>query len=314
MIIANPLYDTAFKGLINDLDVAKALLGVLLQKEVLMVDPRVTEYLKPLKDDDLRPRYLRVDYVAIIRDERGEEQKILVEVQKAAGAEDILRFREYLAVAGYMPKQKEESPLPIVTIYFLGFTLENIATPCLKVERQYVDMLEDKVLEAKEKFVELLTHDSIIIQTPRINTGEQPKTELEKLLSIFEQKNFMDMAEATINYKYPVDDGYMRKMVDILHYIGTDPDERAKLDNEAYWNRHEENTTGRMLKAEEKVAKQSEELAEQSRVLAERDRELAALRQKNRDTAKLLKKLGVPTAQITEATGMTDAEIDAVST
>jgi len=294
MIIANPLYDTAFKRLISDLDVARSLLSVLLQKEVLMVDPRVTEHLKPMTADDPRPRCLRVDYVATIRDEKGGEQKTLIEVQKATGAEDTLRFREYLAVAGYMPKDKEEAPIPIVTIYFLGFTLKNITTPCLKVERQYVDMLEDKVLEAKEKFVELLTHDSIIIQTPRINTGEGPKTELEKLLSIFEQKNFVDLlGESTINYKYPIDDDYIKKMVDILHYIGTDPEERAKLDNEAYWNRHEENTTGRLLKMEE---------------------ENTALRQRNTDTVKNLKRLGIPTAQIAEATGMAADEIDALST
>jgi len=301
MIIANPLYDTAFKRLIGDLDVARSLLSVLLQKEVLEVDPQVTEHLKPQNVDDQRPRCLRVDYVATIRDEKGEEQKILIEVQKATGAEDTMRFREYLAVAGYMPKETEKTPIPIVTIYFLGFQLKNISTPCLKVERQYVDMLEGRVLEAKEKFVELLTHDAIIIQTPRINTGDSPKTELEKLLSVFEQKNFVDLlGESTINYKYPIDDGYIRKMVDILHYIGTDPDERAKLDNEAYWNRHEENTTGRLLKMEEKVAEQA--------------RELADLRQKNMNIAKNLKKLGVPTNQIAEATGMTNDEIDALPT
>ncbi|MCL1947798.1 MAG: hypothetical protein FWF51_11730, partial [Chitinivibrionia bacterium] len=159
----------------------------------------MTEHIKPMAQDDKRPKCFRVDYAALIKNEKGEEQKILIEVQKASGADNIMRFRQYLAVAGYM-KKEEESALPIVTIYFLGFNLENVHTSCLKVSRQYVDMLENKVLETKEKFVELLTHDSVIIQVPRIKTFETPKTELEKILSVFEQKDFADENETTMDY------------------------------------------------------------------------------------------------------------------
>ena len=125
MIIANPIFDTAFKGLISNIEAAKVLIGTLLGKEVFEIEPRITEHLRPMEDDDKRPRCLRLDYMAVIEGENGKRQKILIEVQKATGVEVISRFREYLALAGYgKQEKKEENELPVVTIYFLGFKLE----------------------------------------------------------------------------------------------------------------------------------------------------------------------------------------------
>ena len=309
MIIANPLYDTAFKGLISDREVAKTLIGTLLQTEVLKVEPRVTEHIKQMKDDDLRPKCLRLDYAALIKNEKGEEQKILIEVQKTTGAENILRFREYLAVAGYMKKDEEESALAIVTIYFLGFKLENVPTPCLKVARQYVDMLENKVLKTKEKFVELLTHDSFVIQTPRINTIENPKTELEKILSVFEQRNFVDGKETAINYKYPVENSSVKKMIKILQYIYTDPEERKKMDEEAYWNTYEENTTGVLLKAQEELKKarqENKEIALKSKIEGKAE----GLLEGKAEIAKKMKQRGMSAEEISQITGLQTNEIE----
>jgi predicted transposase YdaD len=310
MIIANPLYDTAFKKLINDPDVAKALIGTLLETEVLKVEPRVTEHIKPMAQDDKRPKCFRVDYAALIKNEKGEEQKILIEVQKASGADNIMRFRQYLAVAGYM-KKEEESALPIVTIYFLGFKLENVHTSCLKVARQYVDMLENKVLETKEKFVELLTHDSVIIQVPRIKTFETPKTELEKILSVFEQKDFADENETTMDYKYPVeDDDNLKKMVGILNYISSNPEERKEMDNEAYWHWHDENTVGKLLKVQEELEEKDKKLEEKDKKLEEKDKKLEEMQKKALEVAKKMKQRGIPAEEVAELTGLTASEIE----
>jgi predicted transposase/invertase (TIGR01784 family) len=302
MVIANPLYDTAFKGLIKDLDVAKALIGTLLDTEVLEVQPFVTEYVMPMEENDERPRCVRLDYTAIIKDKNGKTQNVLVEVQKASGADLVSRFRQYLAVAGYMRKPEvnletnEKNHLPIITIYFLGFKLDNIPTPCLKVSRQYVDMLQNKVLQTKEKFVELLTHDSIVIQTPRINTDGEPKTELEKLLSVFEQKNFLDENQSTLNYNYSFDNDFRKKMIDVLHYISSDPEERKKLDGEAYWHKIFEDTTGELLKAQEKI-----------KMLEDKDREAQKEKSAN---AKEMKNDGMPIEKIAKFTGFSVQEIE----
>jgi hypothetical protein len=254
-------------------------------------------------ESDKFPRSIRLDYCATILNEAGERQQILIEIQKSTGAENILRFREYLALAGYKPKLEEKGPLPIITIYFLGFRLENVPTPCLKVARQYVDMLENKVLETKEKFVELLTHDSFVIQAPRIKTNERPKTELEKILSIFEQKDFADDNETTINYKYPIGDDYLKRILDILHYIGTDPEERKKLDNEAYWLRYETYNSGLVLKLQDQLTEKDQELTE-------KDQKLTEALQRNQNIAKELKLEGMPLEKISKLTGLTEIEIE----
>jgi hypothetical protein len=313
MIIANPLYDTAFKGLIKNIDVAKELIGTLLDTEVLQLEPFVTEYVMPMKKEDTRPKCVRLDYAAIIKNKNGEEQNILIEIQKASGADVVSRFRSYLSVAGYMKnpeqteqeklEQKKADPLPIVTIYFLGFKLDNITTPCLKVERQYIDMLENKVLQTKEKFVELLTHDSIIIQAPRINTTDEPKTKLEKLLSIFEQKNFADSRQSTIRYDYSFDDDFRKDMIDVLHYISCDPEERKKLDNEAYWHEVFDNSVGELMRAQDKINEQEDKINEQEDKIKE-------LQNKNRESAKEMKFDGMPIEKIAKFTGLSAEEIE----
>ncbi|MDR2578301.1 MAG: Rpn family recombination-promoting nuclease/putative transposase [Chitinispirillales bacterium] len=261
MLIANPLYDTAFKGLAQDLEVAKAIIEALLETEVLDIELGATEFVKPVEDDDKRPKFFRMDYSAVIKTEDGSRQRILIEMQKANGGDALARFREYVAQAGYRAKSDMKGPLPFVTIYFLGFKLKNVATPCLKVSRQYVDMLSNEVLDTKEKFVELLTHDSFIIQAPRIKTSANPQTRLEKILSVFEQDGFTDSSEETIYYTRPVEDPYHKKMLDILHYIGTNPEERKKMDNEAYWLRYEDMWYGEMARMQDRV-EEAEEMAE----------------------------------------------------
>jgi len=112
MIIANPLYDTAFKKIVSDPEIATAMIETLLETKVVDIALTPTELIKTMTAEDKELKFLRVDYCATIRNKDGEEQKILIEMQKGSGSENILRFREYLAVAGYMPKKDEKKPDP----------------------------------------------------------------------------------------------------------------------------------------------------------------------------------------------------------
>jgi len=309
MIIANPLFDTVFKQIVRDTEIAKAVIGTLLETEVVDVFLTESELNKPMTADDKRPKFMRVDYCAVIRNKNGTTQKILIEMQKATGAENILRFREYLANAGYMPKTDEVAPIPVVTVYFLGFTLNQVETPCLKVARQYIDMLNNTVLETKEKFVELLTHDSYIIQAPRININNKPNTRLEEILSLFELKNFADDKKTTKNYKYPVTDNAVQKMIDKLHYIGTDPDERKKLDEEAYWNRYEYHTAGALLRKDEELAEKDRELAEAKQKAAEAEQKAAEAQKK---IVLNMQKKGFSNAAIADATELSENDVNEI--
>ena len=298
MLIANPLYDTAFKCLISDDVVAKAVISALLETEVLEVNVQPTEHIRKRKRGDKFPRTIRLDYCVTIKNKNGEKQKVLIEIQKSSGARAVYRFREYLALAGYSPKSEEEPQLPIITIYFLGFELENIPTSCLHVSRQYIDMHDKKVIKAKEKFVELLTHDSYIIQIPRIKTGKQPVTKLETVLSVFELEDFeKDYTEVTVNYNFPIKEKYQKKMIDILHYVGTDPKKLKILDDERYWKIEDEMTVGKVLKQAKVIEEKNITINEKDRTINEKDITI-------NKTVKTLKEKGMNAKEISEITGL----------
>lgn len=73
----------------------------------------------------------------------------------------------------------EKQVLLITTIYILGFNLTEIESACIKVERNYIDLIAKKIIQIKSDFVERLTHVSFIVQVNRITTRYQ--TSLDKL-------------------------------------------------------------------------------------------------------------------------------------
>ena len=84
------------------------------------------------------------------------------------------------------------SPLPIITVYFLGYTLKHFEqTPIIRVKRQYIDDFNMEVLTQKESFIEALSHDSIVIQLPQIK--HKRRNEWEEILTIFEIDNVQKM-------------------------------------------------------------------------------------------------------------------------
>ncbi len=124
----------------------------------------------------------------------------------------------------------EKVVLPITTIYILGFRLAEIDTPCIKVERNYKDLVNKTVIETKCDFVEKLTHDSFVVQVDRITDRYQ--TKLDKLLSVFEQRNFFDDRKILKEYNHNADIEEVSLITGILHYSGTNPEERKKIETE----------------------------------------------------------------------------------
>jgi hypothetical protein len=103
-----------------------------------------------------------------------------------------MRFRKYLGGHYQDPNNvyptddgSGEKALPIICIYFLGHPLQHTESPVVKVQRSYIDAATREELAQKEEFIESLTHDSYIIQIPRLR--EKRRNDLELLLSIFDQ-------------------------------------------------------------------------------------------------------------------------------
>jgi hypothetical protein len=248
MIIANPIYDVVFKRMMENEKVAKFFISTLIDEDIDSIQFKPQEYTYEGEFDLTNPKdvakyenrikerfsiwVLRADFIATIRTKDGEQKKVLIEIQKARTDLDLMRFRNYLAEQ-YKKEdtiEGESAVLPITTIYILGFPLPEIQTPCLKVERKYRNLIDNSLISTTSEFVERLTHDSYIVQVSRITGRFQ--TKLDKLLSIFEQANFVDDKQIIKEFKFDTDVEEIKLMTDILHYTGTDPVEKKAIENE----------------------------------------------------------------------------------
>ena len=274
MIIANPIYDVVFKRLMENDRVAKFFLSTMIGQKVESLELQPQEF---TYEDDYPSglRLFRLDFMAVVRTDEGEAKKILIEVQKAKEETDLMRFRSYLAEQYKRQEviEGEDVTLPITTIYILGFKLAGVETACLHVARQYRDMINHSVLESKNDFIECLTHDSYVVQAQRINGKYQ--TRLDKLLSVFEQRNFIGQSETIKEYTYKVDDEDVKEITAILHHAGTDPETRAKLEKEREAQRTlDELAAGKQKALKKQLAEKEEQLAKKDEQLVEKDEQL----------------------------------------
>jgi hypothetical protein len=252
MLIANPIYDVVFKRLMENDKVAKFFISTLIEEEIDSIevqpqeftfineldldDPKVEKYIKEKVQERLSINIFRLDFIATIKTETGDYKKVLIEIQKAKNQIDLMRFRKYLAEQ-YRKEDKitiagndEKVVLPITTIYILGFKLPEIDSPCIKVERNYKDLVNKKTITQKSDFVEKLTHDSFVVQIERITDRFQ--TRLDKLLSVFEQSHFIDENKIVKQFSHTTDIDEIKLITEILHHSGTTPEERKKIEVE----------------------------------------------------------------------------------
>jgi hypothetical protein len=264
MVIANPIYDVVFKRMMENERVAKFFIGTLLGQTIETVEVKPQEF--TYNDELAGLAVFRLDFIATIKTDTEEQKKVLIEIQKAKNQIDLMRFRNYLAEQ-YKKEDiinNEKTILPITAIYILGFKLPEIETPCIKVERNYNDLVNNKIIDKKSDFVEKLTHDSYIVQVERITNGYS--TKLEKLLSVFEQQHFIDDKKITKEFNHELDTEDIKLTTDILHFAGTNPEERKKIEIEQEaWR-----TVNAMFEDKEKEL--TKKLDEKDKIIDEKDK------------------------------------------
>jgi len=320
MIIANPIYDVIFKRLLENDRAAKFFIGAILDCEVLSLEPTTQERTELI---DIAPgavTLFRMDFAATIKIKGEGEKRVIIEMQKAKVLSDVYRFRKYLG------SEYTASKLPIIAIYILGFPL-NVDSPAFGNIPCYRDLLTNKELVVHDDFVERLTHSAYFVQTPLIKPSLN--TKLDKLLSIFEQANFIDAEKMIKNYSLAVDDPDVKAVIDVLHYVAADPQLRKELEKERYYQEAMEDAFGEKdremaktkrdleetkLQREEAVrqkeeAKQREEEAKRQTEEAKQREEEAKLQLLQ--TAKYLKyEVKLPTPEIAKITKLSEAEIE----
>lgn len=189
MEVANPIYDVVFKYLMEDNEAAKVFISNIIGENIIHLELKPQEVLIPDGEKIHNFTVFRLDFSATVKTKLGMK-KIIVELQKAKLASDIMRFRRYLGKQ-YMDKNNyyidsgKKRACPIVSIYILGEELNDIQTPVLKVCREYTDLATNEVYSIKDEFIESLTHDCYVIQIKYL--AGHNRNQLEKLLSIFDQ-------------------------------------------------------------------------------------------------------------------------------
>ncbi len=273
MRIANPIYDVVFKYLMEDTEIARKLLSEIIGENITQLSLEPQELI--VKSDKFEVIILRLDFKAKIKGEDGEYKKVLIELQKGKDPSDILRFRKYLG-DNYRKEDtfvkdglNVKESLPIITIYFLGFLLKSIKASVLKVNREYIDLINNKEIPSKEEFIEKLTHNSYIIQILRI--GKKDRTELERILKIFNQsyvtddKKIMEISEKELEGSE-----LLQKMAERLRKAATEEDILKKLEIEE----EVENTIENHIREKQNLKEKNEELKDQNEELKDENEEL----------------------------------------
>ncbi len=280
MIIANPIYDVVFKYLLEDVEIARELLSTILGEEIQSLELKPQETATEKTGGGIS--ILRFDFKAIIKNKSGELNKVLIELQKAKKAFDVMRFRRYLG-DNYRKEDdvlndkgaQEKRPLPIISIYFLGFPLDNIHAGVVKINREYRDVITQEVLDIKEDFVELLTHDSYLIQAKKL--PPKARTKLERVLQVFSPIYQTTNDQHQLDFQGETDDPLIKKMLDRLG--------RAIANEEIRDNMDVEDELDRIFDREMKklAAEKDEIIAEKEGIIAEKDQLLTE--EKNRAEA-----------------------------
>ena len=197
MIIANPIYDTVFKYMMEDNTVAKLLVSSIIGEDIVSLEPKPQEHTRE-KDREKEKAEIpnltvyRLDFSAKIKSSDGQHKVIVVEMQKADLPTDIMRFRRYLGEQyidsdNKITKDEEIDAMQIYAIYFLGMELGIHDTPVLSIAPEVIDVSTGAIVGEKSKFIDGLHHKSWIVQISCLKTRR--RNELEQLLAVFDQSN-----------------------------------------------------------------------------------------------------------------------------
>lgn len=325
MRLFNPIYDTIFKFLMEDIEVARGLISLIIEEDVIELVPAPQESTAV----ELKIKYnqlplLRLDYVAIIKtlDENGVEQyhKVSIEVQKSPFVPEISRFRKYVSEK-YARKSEFKTDsegvqndfLPLKTIYFIDKAFNKELPPVMRRRGDYWDVLEQKQYNGgKDHFVELLNHDSWFIQIESL--PRELKSELLYCLSVFapwlrdsEDERYINVSEDDQGLKkYQL----LSKIINRLYLAGKSREVETALELEASLERYiEDLEKGRQL-AEKTSAELLFQREEERKQKEEERRQKEDALEKIKDLARFLKSMNVDINQIIEKTGLTRDEIE----
>ena len=269
--VANPIYDSVFKYLMEDERIARTILSALLKKEVVEVQIRRNEYTNGYRDNI---SMFRIDFGARIREADGALRLILIELQKTWLETETLRFRQYLGAQYANPE---------------NMVHEEMRPPY---------------------GIPILVHDSIIVQIPllhgQINNrlfkvlSVFDQTNKEK-----DNRQLVELDEA--NYQ---DDADMQYILHRLIMASGDAQLRQDMNVEdEYFQAIEDRDTAimsrdKMIKEkDQQLSQKDQQLSQKDQQLSQKDQQLSQQSQQLNRIREKLRKQGLSEDEIAEMFG-----------
>ena len=335
--VANPIYDSVFKYIMEDERIAKTMLSALLKKEVVHVTVRPHEYSNTTRDT---LSMFRIDFAATVREREGNEIKdriVLIELQKTWLNTETLRFRQYLG-AQYSNKnnireaEDKGFAYPMVAVYLLGHRVGNIKEPIVYVNHDVFDYNGNVVEDGNmEPFVESLTHNSIIVQIPLLDGNVNNR--LEKVLSVLDQTLVDGDTQQVLKIDEDkfADDNDMLYVLHKLTAAAANSEMRQDMNVEdEYYKAIEDRDTAimqrdkmlkerdcKMAQMDERLSQQSEQLSQQSDRLSQQSERLSQqseqLSQQSEQLRNMAKALFVNGLSVEQISNMTGIDIDIIA-
>ncbi len=314
--VANPIYDSVFKFLMDDERIARTVLSALLKKDVESVEMRRHEHPNITRD---KLSMFRIDFAARIREDDGTLRLVLIELQKTWLDTETLRFRRYLA-AQYNSEenmQKEGADkgfaIPMIAVYLLGHRVGDIEEPVVYVSHKALDYDGAEVKNgADDPFINSLTHDSIIVQIPLLHG--RINNRLDKVLSVFNQNQRTTGSQQTISLEENLyeDDPDMMHILRRLSLATMSAEVRQEMNDEDEFYSVIEARDTQVMKQSKIISEQKAQISDQKAQISDQKAQISDQKAQIRAMAQAMLQNGLDIAVIARALNRSEDETRAL--
>jgi hypothetical protein len=285
--------------MMSDNRVAKTILSAIIGEKIVELDfqPKDSLYNRKWKTDiednekavDLGIYYL--DFNAKIETSTGEYKTVIIELQKKKRETDIIRFRQYLGNMYQSTEstydEKRVKARQIYCIYLLNYGIGYPDSPVIKVGQQVCDLSTGEGLDGNSEFIKSLNHLQWIVQLEYLK-GRR-RTEIENLLSIFDQDNITDD-----NHILNVDEGQFseeyRPIIRKLQEACASKEVKQQMQAEDLYQTELEIKDQTIEESKKTIEESKKTIEEKDKTIEEKDKSLA---EKDREIEELKRLYGI---------------------
>jgi len=294
-------------------------------------------------------KLLHLDFAAVIEKENGEEEMVMIELQKVAIETDIFRFKQYIS-ENFQKKRKInkidpdteqeieiELPYRLIPIFILNFKIEDeISDLMIKTRQIKTGIFTDKEIDRRNEFIDHLSYELYVVQLPYLQQIEkldfennEYKRKLFALLKLFDQRAKKTDNEYRLRMFRRMFPGFLDRVIKRLQTADIDNPNLEKQmqaedhylkpllqrDNKISWLLLNKKQIETKLKDKDKALEDKDKaLEDKDKALEDKDKALENEKNKAKqlqlEFAKTLKENDVPIDIIHKKTGLTIDEIE----